>query len=105
MLCRNAWMPPGRGGKSLVTIRVLCIALDSTEPARTVRTAPPAALHGSRTAGQEIMPSHARRTDRGSGGRHGHEALPGRTPGDLGADQAGAAAVRLQGVRLPRPGR
>ena len=26
-------MPPGRGGKSLVTIRVLCIAADPTEPA------------------------------------------------------------------------
>ncbi len=30
MLCRNAWMPPGRGGKSLVTIKVLSIAADST---------------------------------------------------------------------------
>ncbi|GAA2600037.1 hypothetical protein GCM10009863_11740 [Streptomyces axinellae] len=41
MLCRNAWIPPGRGGKSLVTIKVLRIAADST----------PGGCHGAARAG------------------------------------------------------
>ena len=64
MLCRNAWIPPGRGGKSLVTIRVLCIAADPTEPAwpaaPALRTGP-AVLHGTASqAGGGSCPPQAR---------------------------------------------
>ncbi len=49
-------VPPGRGGKSLVTMRVLCIVVDTTErdvsPYSQLRTA---ALHRRRTVRREIM--------------------------------------------------
>lgn len=50
MLCRNAWIPPGRGGKSLVTIKVLCIAADSTEPGARGRREAAGRRHGTERA-------------------------------------------------------
>ncbi|CAM5635630.1 2-succinylbenzoate--CoA ligase [Streptomyces glaucescens] len=52
MLCRNAWMPPGRGGKSFVTMRVLRIVADPTQRRLTGRYG---RAFGLRTGGRGIM--------------------------------------------------
>lgn len=124
MLCRNAWIPPGRGGKSLVTIRVLCIAADPTErasasfPGRTHTKPGHASRPLHRRTGDHVPHRRAARrgadrrrrtgTDRDSRGSDGHDGLstaPVRTADALGRHPAAPAAVRLQGVRVPGPGR
>ncbi|GAA2918793.1 hypothetical protein GCM10011428_38770 [Streptomyces violaceus] len=62
--------------------------------------------YGTLTAVRDIMtPSTEHADGQGSGEEDGREAVPGVAAGDLVSHEAGAAAVRDEGVRLPGPGR
>src|SRR5690606_16729205 len=103
MLCRKAWIPPGRGGKSLVTIRVLCIAADPTEPPRHAR--PGASVARAAGSGTSWLPRDPHTDGQEPREDDGRRTVPHRTADRVGADPGVPAAVRAEGGRLPRPGR
>src|SRR5688500_13226505 len=107
MLWRKAWMPPGLGGKSLVTMRVLCIGSDSSG-------LPPAVGWGAYRGAGERNPAakntsswpwtgSARTELGGHGAREGDEYV--RAARGVDPDQNPAARLRLQDGRVPGPGR
>ncbi len=102
MLCRKAWMPPGRGGKSFVTIKVLRTPPTLPNPPRGPRAGRPR-WHTHRCP--VIMAAKARHAD-GQGARWRRRTRGGQAARLLtawGATRLGAAAVRAEGAGVPGP--